>query len=45
MMIPYRYHKADDFSLIDLSTENEPEEPLEKLIAQYEALCKNHHEH
>lgn len=45
MMIPYRYHKADDFSLIDLSTENEPEEPLEELIARYEALCKNHHEH
>ena len=44
-MIPYKFHKADDFSLVNLSTEEEPEEPLEELIAQYEALCKNHRDH
>ena len=43
--IPYKFHKADDFSLVNLSTEEEPEEPLEELIAQYEALCKNHRDH
>lgn len=32
-MIPYKFHKADDFSLVNLSTEEEPEEPLEELIA------------
>ena len=41
-MIPYKFHNADDLSLVNLSIEKEPEELLEELLCQYEELCKSY---
>jgi len=43
-MIPFKFHKAELYTKEFLSDKVEPEETLEELLAEYDELCKSHHE-